>query len=145
MISGPPNTTLFRTSAKPALGNVNFLQTSGADIITHDDVKYFRLQTVCLQTCWHYDEDLKKRETLARRSRTPRRLLRHYWPELVSNELHFTPRRFAFTKNCAAKETLHSEGLRWTNNWSGRRDLNPGPLAPQASALARLRHGPMLT
>ena len=26
--------------------------------------------------------------------------------------------------------------------WSGRRDLNPGPLAPQASALARLRHGP---
>jgi hypothetical protein len=61
MISGPPNTTLFRTSAKPALGNVNFLQTSGADIITHDDVKYFRLQTFCLQTCWHYDEDLKKK------------------------------------------------------------------------------------
>ena len=28
-------------------------------------------------------------------------------------------------------------------DWSGRRDLNPGPLAPQASALARLRHGPM--
>jgi hypothetical protein len=28
------------------------------------------------------------------------------------------------------------------SNWSGRRDLNPGPLAPQASALARLRHGP---
>ncbi len=27
-------------------------------------------------------------------------------------------------------------------SWSGRRDLNPGPLAPQASALARLRHGP---
>src|SRR4051794_14762768 len=27
-------------------------------------------------------------------------------------------------------------------DWSGRRDLNPGPLAPQASALARLRHGP---
>jgi hypothetical protein len=27
--------------------------------------------------------------------------------------------------------------------WSGRRDLNSGPLAPQASALARLRHGPM--
>jgi hypothetical protein len=26
--------------------------------------------------------------------------------------------------------------------WSGRRDLNSGPLAPQASALARLRHGP---
>src|SRR4029077_15170855 len=26
--------------------------------------------------------------------------------------------------------------------WLGRRDLNPGPLAPQASALARLRHGP---
>ena len=29
-------------------------------------------------------------------------------------------------------------------SWSGRRDLNPGPLAPQASALARLRHGPIL-
>jgi hypothetical protein len=29
-----------------------------------------------------------------------------------------------------------------SSNWSGRRDLNPGPLAPQASALARLRHGP---
>ena len=28
--------------------------------------------------------------------------------------------------------------------WSGRRDLNSGPLAPQASALARLRHGPKL-
>src|SRR5664280_97290 len=28
--------------------------------------------------------------------------------------------------------------------WSGRRDLNSGPLAPQASALARLRHGPIL-
>jgi hypothetical protein len=27
--------------------------------------------------------------------------------------------------------------------WSGRRDLNSGPLAPQASALARLRHGPI--
>ena len=26
--------------------------------------------------------------------------------------------------------------------WSGCRDLNPGPLAPQASALARLRHSP---
>jgi hypothetical protein len=26
--------------------------------------------------------------------------------------------------------------------WSGRRDLNPGPPAPQAGALARLRHGP---
>jgi sulfur-carrier protein len=33
---------------------------------------------------------------------------------------------------------MGSEG----GNWSGRRDLNPGPLAPQASALARLRHGP---
>jgi integrase len=28
---------------------------------------------------------------------------------------------------------------------SGRRDLNPRPLAPQASALAKLRHGPMGT
>ena len=26
--------------------------------------------------------------------------------------------------------------------WSGRRDLNPGPLAPHASALAGLRHAP---
>ena len=31
------------------------------------------------------------------------------------------------------------------DSWSGRRDLNPGPLAPQASALARLRHGPKLS
>ncbi len=28
------------------------------------------------------------------------------------------------------------------DRWSGCRDLNPGPLAPQASALARLRHSP---
>ena len=28
------------------------------------------------------------------------------------------------------------------NRWSGCRDSNPGPLAPQASALARLRHSP---
>ena len=27
--------------------------------------------------------------------------------------------------------------------WSGRRDLNPGPLAPHASALAGLRHAPI--
>ena len=26
--------------------------------------------------------------------------------------------------------------------WSGCRDLNPGPPAPQAGALARLRHSP---
>ncbi len=29
-------------------------------------------------------------------------------------------------------------------NWSGCRDLNPGPPAPQAGALARLRHSPMI-
>jgi hypothetical protein len=29
--------------------------------------------------------------------------------------------------------------------WSGCRDLNSGPLAPQASALARLRHSPILS
>src|SRR5687767_10729480 len=28
-------------------------------------------------------------------------------------------------------------------DWSGRRDLNSRPLAPQASALARLRYGPI--
>ena len=33
----------------------------------------------------------------------------------------------------------------WRGIWSGRRDLNSGPLAPQASALARLRHGPITT
>ncbi len=27
--------------------------------------------------------------------------------------------------------------------WSGRWDLNPGPLAPHASALAGLRHAPI--
>ena len=27
-------------------------------------------------------------------------------------------------------------------SWSGRRDSNPRPLAPHASALARLRHAP---
>jgi hypothetical protein len=32
----------------------------------------------------------------------------------------------------------------WSRSqWSGCRDLNPGPLAPQASALARLRHSPI--
>src|SRR5262245_60318234 len=29
-----------------------------------------------------------------------------------------------------------------TTEWSGRGDLNSRPLAPQASALAKLRHGP---
>ena len=29
-------------------------------------------------------------------------------------------------------------------SWSGRWDLNPGPLAPHASALAGLRHAPIL-
>ena len=38
----------------------------------------------------------------------------------------------------------HVSGLDTADVWSGRRDLNPGPLAPQASALARLRHGPNL-
>jgi hypothetical protein len=33
-------------------------------------------------------------------------------------------------------------GLSDRDIWSGCRDLNPGPLAPQASALARLRHSP---
>jgi hypothetical protein len=35
------------------------------------------------------------------------------------------------------KTTVYCWGI-----WSGCRDLNPGPLAPQASALARLRHSP---
>src|SRR5687768_11737622 len=30
-----------------------------------------------------------------------------------------------------------------SEGWSGRRDLNSRPLAPQASALARLRYGPI--
>lgn len=29
-------------------------------------------------------------------------------------------------------------------SWSGRRDLNPRPLAPQASALTRLRYAPTI-
>ena len=28
------------------------------------------------------------------------------------------------------------------NQWSGCRDLNPGPLDPQSSALTKLRHSP---
>jgi hypothetical protein len=32
--------------------------------------------------------------------------------------------------------------LKGVNVWSGCRDLNPGPPAPQAGALARLRHSP---
>jgi hypothetical protein len=35
-----------------------------------------------------------------------------------------------------------SRMLRVVNVWSGCRDLNPGPPAPQAGALARLRHSP---
>ena len=43
-----------------------------------------------------------------------------------------------FSSDPEGKRNVDSEGF----SWSGRRDLNPGPLAPQASALARLRHGP---
>jgi hypothetical protein len=32
----------------------------------------------------------------------------------------------------------------WSHKiWSGRRELNPGPLAPHASALAGLRYAPL--
>src|SRR5437763_15561573 len=37
------------------------------------------------------------------------------------------------------RQLLSSAGVR-----SGRRDLNPRPLAPQASALAKLRYGPII-
>ncbi len=46
-----------------------------------------------------------------------------------------------FTRSSSTNLRGNGKGL----YWSGRRDLNPGPLAPQASALARLRHGPKLS
>ena len=45
---------------------------------------------------------------------------------------------------CAGRRGRNRRFRRVKVKWSGRRDLNPGPLAPQASALARLRHGPSL-
>ena len=52
------------------------------------------------------------------------------------NRLPFSPER--------SKRPLQFQSRVFTGlkNWSGRRDLNPRPLAPQASALAGLRYAP---
>jgi hypothetical protein len=49
---------------------------------------------------------------------------------------------FGVCPHCWRRAGVCPPLLAESRNWSGRRDLNPGPLAPQASALARLRHGP---
>src|SRR5207244_12460210 len=41
---------------------------------------------------------------------------------------------------CAVR--LPAEPPRCSSRWSGRPDLNRGPLVPQTSALTRLRHAP---
>jgi hypothetical protein len=41
------------------------------------------------------------------------------------------------------KNRLHIQDIYATGLQSGRRELNPGPLAPHASALAGLRYAPI--
>ena len=40
------------------------------------------------------------------------------------------------------QKAMPSPKLPTSNYWSGCRDLNPGPLVPQTSALTKLRHSP---
>ena len=47
--------------------------------------------------------------------------------------------------SCNVSKKAPVTSLDITGAKSGRRDLNPRPLAPQASALAKLRYGPMHT
>ena len=61
----------------------------------------------------------------------------HTEAELDDFYAHFLAQS-AFSSDPKGNRGIDSEGF----SWSGRRDLNPGPPAPQAGALARLRHGP---
>jgi hypothetical protein len=47
-------------------------------------------------------------------------------------------------KLCHITSQLLKKGVGADKDWSGRRELNPGPLAPHASALAGLRYAPII-